>query len=113
MILFILYVILSTSGLLLFKLGSGNVSMVIKQSIFSLNISLISILGLVCYLISFILWMYIISKSKVSIIVPLGVAFTNIAVLIGSTIILKEAISIRTVLGTIIILLGIFVLNSQ
>ena len=55
-----------------------------------MNISLISLLGLFCYLISFILWMLIISRSDVSYIVPLGVACTNIAILIASNLILKR-----------------------
>ena len=87
---FIIYVFLSSAGLVLFKLGSSSLNIQLQQTIFSMNISLISLLGLFCYLISFILWMLIISRSDVSYIVPLGVACTNIAILIASNLILKR-----------------------
>ena len=61
MVLFIIYVFLSSAGLVLFKLGSSSLNIQLQQTIFSMNISLISLLGLFCYLISFILWMLIIS----------------------------------------------------
>ena len=55
MVLFIIYVFLSSAGLVLFKLGSSSLNIQLQQTIFSMNISLISLLGLFCYLISFIL----------------------------------------------------------
>ncbi|MFC4710744.1 EamA family transporter [Enterococcus eurekensis] len=113
MILFILYVILSTSGLVLFKIGANSLTLGLQKSIFSMQLPLISLLGLTCYLISFVLWMYIISKSDISFIVPLGVALTNLAVLFSSYFILKEEISITTIIGAAIIILGVIVINIK
>lgn len=113
MILFIIYVILSTSGLILFKLGSSNLSIGLSKSIFSMNLPFLSLMGLLCYLCSFLLWMYLISKSDISFIVPLGVAVTNIAVLIGSYVILKESISGAAIVGTILIIIGVIVMNIK
>ncbi len=113
MVLFIIYVILSTSGLILFKLGSSNLTIGLSKSIFSMNIPFLSLLGLLCYLCSFLLWMYLISKSEISFIVPLGVAVTNIAVLIGSYVILKESISGAAIVGTLLIIIGVIVMNIK
>lgn len=113
MVLFIIYVILSTSGLILFKLGSSNLTIGLSKSIFSMNIPFLSLMGLLCYLCSFLLWMYLISKSEISFIVPLGVAVTNIAVLIGSYVILKESISGAAIVGTILIIVGVIVMNIK
>lgn len=113
MFIFILYVILSTSGLVLFKIGSESLSMGIQRSIFSMQLPLLSLLGLTCYLISFVLWMYIISKSDVSFVVPLGVALTNIAVLLSSYFVLKEEISATTIIGALIIVVGVVVINLK
>ena len=99
---FIIYVFLSSAGLVLFKLGSSSLNIQLQQTIFSMNISLISLLGLFCYLISFILWMLIISRSDVSYIVPLGVACTNIAILIASNLILKETITTNALIGAVV-----------
>ncbi len=113
MLLFIIYVILSTSGLVLFKLGASNLSLGVAKSLFSMQIPLISLLGLLCYLVSFVLWMYIIAKSDVSFIVPLGVALTNLAVLCGSYFILNETISTNTIIGAVLIIIGVVILNLK
>lgn len=113
MFIFILYVILSTSGLVLFKIGSTNLSMGLQKSVFSMQLPLLSLLGLTCYLISFILWMYIISKSDVSFVVPLGVALTNIAVLFSSYFILKEEISVTAIIGAVVIVVGVVIINLK
>lgn len=111
MLLFMIYVILSTSGLILVKLGSQGTSIQVINSIFSFSMSLTMIVGFLCYMISFVLWMVIVSKSEVSYIVPLGVACTNIAVLLGSKLILHEPVSVGTVVGTIVIVLGIIIIQ--
>lgn len=111
MLLFILYVVLSTSGLILVKLGGQATSFQITNAIFSFSMSFTMILGFLCYMISFVLWMVIVSKSEVSYIVPLGVACTNIAVLLGSKLILQEHVSLGTVIGTAIIIVGIVIIQ--
>lgn len=78
-----------------------------------MQLPLLSLVGLVCYLISFVLWMYIISKSEVSFVVPLGVALTNLAVLFSSYFILKEDISVTTIIGALIVLVGVIVINIK
>ncbi|MFK4567198.1 hypothetical protein [Enterococcus sp. UD-01] len=111
MLLFLLYVVLSTSGLILVKLGSQATAIHFTNAVFSFSMSLTSIIGFVCYLFSFVLWMVIVSKSEVSYIVPLGVACTNIAVLLGSKLILQEQVSLGTVIGTGVIILGIVIIQ--
>lgn len=113
MILFLLYVILSTSGLVLFKLGSagGGISFTLDKTAFGFHIPSLSLLGLLCYMISFLMWMYIISKTDISFIVPLGVALTNLAVLLSSYFILHETVSVTTIIGAALIIIGAVVLN--
>lgn len=111
MILFLLYVLLSTSGLILVKLGSQATSFQISSTVFSFSMSFLSLLGFSCYLLSFLLWMMIISKSNISYIVPLGVAFTNVAVLIGSKFILHEPVNVGTIIGTLVIIAGIAIIQ--
>lgn len=112
MLLFFIYVILQTSGLILVKLGSKKLTMSLTKSLFSMQISLLSLLGISFYLLSFVLWMYIISISaEISYIVPLGVAATNLAILVGSYFILKETITKATIIGTILIIAGVVIMN--
>ncbi|MEG0079035.1 MULTISPECIES: EamA family transporter [Enterococcus] len=109
--MFILYVLLSSAGIILFKLGSSQLSFEITKETIGLNLSFLSITGLICYIISFLLWMAIISKNDVSYIVPIGLAATNIAILIASALILGESISIIQTIGVGVIILGVFLLN--
>ncbi|BAL62351.1 hypothetical protein QQG09_02830 [Melissococcus plutonius] len=113
MFLFIIYVFLSSAGLVLFKLGSGNLSLHLQHSYFSMNISLLAVAGLLCYLVSFVLWMLIISRSEISYIVPLGVACTNITILLASYFILQEVITTHVLIGAIIIIIGIVIMNLK
>ena len=112
MILFLVYVILSSSGIILFKLGSAELSIKMVSNQLNMNFPMMSILGLMCYLISFILWMIIISKSDVSYIVPLGLGLTNVLILVGSMVVLKESINVYGIVGIVMILGGTLLINT-
>ncbi|BCA85452.1 hypothetical protein EsVE80_09750 [Enterococcus saigonensis] len=109
--MFVLYVVLSSMGIILFKLGSDQVSFEVTKHAIGLNLSFLSILGLICYVVSFLLWMIIISKNEVSYIVPVGLAATNVAILIASSLILGESISTIQIIGISVIILGVFLIN--
>ncbi|APB31713.1 EamA family transporter [Vagococcus teuberi] len=112
MILFLIYVVLSSSGIILFKLGSSDLSIKIINNQLNMNFPGLSILGLLCYLGSFVLWMIIISKSDVSYIVPLGLGITNVLILVGSSVVLKEEISLYGIIGIVLILAGTLLINK-
>lgn len=112
MLLFTVYVILSSSGIILFKLGSAELSIKMVSNQLNMNFPMMSILGLMCYLISFILWMIIISKSDVSFIVPLGLGLTNVLILVGSMVVLKEEINLYGIIGIVLILGGTILINK-
>lgn len=102
-ILFIIYVILSSSGLVLFKLGTtGN-----GINILGFVITLKMILGIFCYGLSFILWLYIISKLNLTFAMPLSVAIINTLVVVESCIFLNEKITIGQGVGIFMIILGV------
>lgn len=110
--LFILYVILSSLGIILFKLGSSDIYFKLAANSISLKLSFVSILGLICYIVSFLLWMAIISKSDVHIIVPIGLGMTNIAILLGSYFVLGEQINMYSVIGACLIIFGTIIINK-
>ncbi|MGY3746854.1 hypothetical protein ACWN8P_06310 [Vagococcus salmoninarum] len=111
MISFIIYVILSSMGIILFKLGASDASISLTKGIFNFHMSYISMIGLLCYLLSFILWMYIIANKNVSYIVPLGLGLTNVMILVGSYFILGESISLMNIVGAGVILVGVMIIS--
>ena len=106
-IMFTCYVLLASSGLILFKLGSINNNLTLNVFGLSINYSVKMILGLLCYGFSFILWMLIVSKMNLTIAMPLSVAIVNTLVIVESCIILKEKITMIQGIGIFIVLFGV------
>lgn len=110
-IMFTCYVLLASSGLILFKLGSTNTNLTLNIFGLSINYSIKMILGLLCYGFSFILWMLIVSKMNLTIAMPLSVAIVNTLVVVGSCLILKERITLMQGIGIFIVILGVCIMT--
>ena len=110
-IMFACYVLLASSGLILFKLGSANSNLTLSIFGLKINYSIKMILGLLCYGCSFILWMLIVSKSNLTIAMPLSVALVNTLVIIESCLILKEKIKLTQGIGIFIVIIGVCVMT--
>lgn len=108
-LLFIIYVICASSGLVLFKTGTINQTWAIN--IFGINITLKMIFGIVCYGISFLLWLYIVSQLNLTFAMPLSVALVNTLVVIESCLVLKEKLTITQGIGIFIIIVGVIVMT--
>ncbi len=110
-ILFALYIILSASGLILFKLGTLNPNIHLNILNLNFNFSIKSIIGMVCYMTSFLLWMLIVSRMNLTIAMPLSVAFVNTLVILGSIFILNEKITLLQGLGIFIVIIGVAIMT--
>lgn len=110
-LLFALYVVLSSSGLILFKIGSLNPNLHFHFFGLTLNISVKSIIGILCYGASFLLWMIIISKTNLTIAMPLSIALVNTLVIIGSCLFLKEKITLIQGIGIFIVIFGVSIMS--
>ena len=78
-ILIALYLVFSLAGVFLFKIGCQKEFMIsLSTGIFSLHISLLSILGLISYVCSFLMYMFLISKFDMTYIVPVTTGLTYI-----------------------------------
>lgn len=106
-IMFILYVFLASSGLILFKLGSLNSNLELNLFSITVNYSIEMLIGLICYGCSFLLWMFIVSKVDLTLAMPLSVAIVNTLVVVASYIILKEKITLYQGIGIFIIIFGV------
>lgn len=111
-IMFIFYVILASSGLILFKLGSNDANLTFIFFGFSIDYSIKMLFGILCYGFSFILWMLIVRRIDLTIAMPLSVAIVNTLVVIGSCLILKEKITFIQGLGIFIIIFGVCIMTG-
>ena len=111
-VLVILYLVLTVSGLILYKLGSNKEFLIAcSNGIFQIKLSLISILGLLCYLCSFLIYMLVLPKFDLTYIMPVTSAITYISVYILSIMVLKESVQVNGIVGSIIILIGVIIMN--
>ncbi len=111
-ILCVIYVIFSVSGLTFIKIGSRQETYNhIIVPLFDISVSIWSLVGIICYGISFFLYLALISKFDLGIIIPLLGGIINILILVIAYTILKERITLNMVIGAIIIITGIFVMN--
>ncbi len=110
-ILFILYVLLSSSGLILFKLGSNNPNLSFGLFDLTIHFSIKSIIGILCYGTSFLLWMIIVSRMNLTIAMPLSVAIVNTIVVVSSCLILKEKITLNQAVGIFVVILGVSIMT--
>ena len=69
--LVIIYLILTVSGLVLMKLGGNSGTILIANKELTFGISLISGLGFICYICSFLIYTRIVMMFDLSYIVPL------------------------------------------
>ncbi|MGB9680626.1 MAG: EamA family transporter [Minisyncoccia bacterium] len=113
----VLYLIFSISGLILMKKGLMNTSINgisgLVKSFFNIQFLLAHwqfILGAMCYILSFLTWMFLLSKKELSLIYPLTVSIVYIAIMISSVLIFKEQFTLYKIIGVVLIGLGILFL---
>ena len=110
-ILFILYVIFASSGLVLFKLGSTNTNIHLNILGFSISLSWKMLIGILCYGVSFLLWLYIVSHTNLTFAMPLSVAIVNTLVIVESCLFLKEKITPIQAIGIFIVIFGFMIMT--
>ena len=109
--IFVCSKLFASSGLILFKIGSTNSNLTLSLFGFKINYSIKMILGLLCYGCSFILWMLIVSKSNLTIAMPLSVALVNTLVVVESCLLLKEKITLTQGIGIFIVIVGVCIMT--
>ena len=113
-IIIAIYVLFSVSGVVFFKLGSANaLALELSQSSFSLKISWLSILGLACYIVSFLIYMGLVTKNSLSYLIPVVTGAVYLLTMLSSVLIFKEHIQLLQLAGSILILAGLVLMNIR
>ena len=112
-ILVIIYLLLSVSGLVLMKLGGNSGTLAMKEGTITFGINWISAIGFVCYICSFLLFTKIVIMFDLSYIMPLVTGIVQILTLVASYVVFKENISMQGIIGATIIIAGIIIMNFK
>jgi len=107
-----LYVLTTASGLVLLKLGTNGASFVsLVDGRLSWNIGLLSVMGIFLYGISFLLYIYLISKFNLGFIIPLTTGLVYILIFIASFVVFKESFTATKIAAIVLIVTGVILLN--
>ena len=112
-ILYILYLLLTCLGLIFLKMGGQSTDIKISEFIFSMQIDCKFVIGLICYVISFLLYIVVLQKRDLSYIYPLSAGIVNVVSVMVGVIVLKEKISLTGYLGIAAIIIGVVLLNIK
>ncbi len=110
-ILVIIYLIMTTVGLVFMKSGGNTGTIALVNKDITLAINWLSFIGLICYLISFLLYTKVVVLFDLSYIVPICAGVSQILILIAAKMIFKEQINLTAVIGTALIITGIVIMN--
>lgn len=109
--LLLLYVVLSSMGLILFKMGTTANGFVLNLFGLNLHLSWQMIVGVLCYGFSFLLWLYIVGKNNLTYIYPVSIALINIFIVVGSLVLLHENITFMQGIGIVVVVLGVVLMK--
>lgn len=113
-IVLIIYAVLAVGGLTCFKLGSQNdLALQVTGSVLSIRISWLSLLGMLMYVCSFLVYLSLIAKSELSYITPVASAVVYILTMVVSFLVLHESFDLWKCLGIIFILCGVIMMNLK
>ncbi len=69
--------------------------------------------GLFCLGLSFLLWIFIVSKKQLNIVYPISSSLTIVLVVIFSWFLFSENLSLWQISGILLVILGIFLLSFK
>ncbi len=110
-IMIIIYISLSISGLVLMKVGGNPGTISMLDGNINLGISPVSLIGFICYIGSFFLFTRMVVVFELSYIMPLTTGIVQVLSLISSKLVFKEEFSTTGIIGAVIIIIGVVVLN--
>ncbi|MEG0825989.1 MAG: hypothetical protein RR404_00810 [Bacilli bacterium] len=110
-VLIISYVIFAVGGSTLLKYGGlEHIKALFTVPFVNVNVSWITLIGFMCYGISFLLYTVLLNRFDLSFISPLTVAVVYILLMITAFIIFKEPITLQKIMGSSLILIGILLM---
>lgn len=112
-VLIVVYLVLTVAGLVFMKLGGNPGSLALKDGTITLGMSVVSGIGFICYLCSFLLFTRIVVMFDLSYIYPIVTGIVQILTLIASAVVFKENMNMQSVIGAVIIIAGIIIMNFK
>ena len=114
MVILGIYALLSVGGLTLFKLGAQQaLSVNVTGAALSLQVSWLSLLGLAMYVVSFLIYMGLVSKIQLSYLMPISTGVVYILTMLVSLLVFKETLGPLKAIGVVLVLCGVVLMNIK
>lgn len=107
----VLYLFLTIGGMIMFKMGSNQINLHFLNFKINLAIPLISIVGVLSYGLSFLLWLTIVKDNELSFIFPVANGLVAVMTVVGGIIFFQEKLQPLQYFGIILIIMGVFIVN--
>ena len=111
-LLFFVYTLISASGLFLMKTGTKDSSLLFSEGIISFQASVKLIIGLLLYICSFFLSVFLMSRMKLSVFYPAGTGIILVITCVMGYLLLKEQMGTKQLVGIVLILSGVIIMNT-
>jgi hypothetical protein len=108
------YALTLAAAQILMKLGLQSIAgqTQVTKILVSAIINPLFSLGFFLQVLCVVYWLYLLKFNRLSIMFPIATSVAFVAITIGSSLFLKDVISLRMIVGTAIIAAGIFVVAS-
>lgn len=113
-LLIVLYVIFAVGGSTLIKYGSlEKMGAFFTLPLVNVGFSLVSFVGIVCYGLSFLLYILLLSKFDLSFISPVTIGIVYVLLMATAVIVFNENFTMLKTIGCAIILIGILLIITN
>lgn len=110
----LIYAAISVGGLTLVKLGSASpLTLEISKTSFSVNAGWTTILGLILYIVSFLIYMKLVSRNSLTYLMPVSQGVVYVLTLLVSLFVLHEKLTLHQWVGWTLILAGLILMNLK
>jgi multidrug transporter EmrE-like cation transporter len=110
-ILLVVYLLLSSSGLLFIKSGTSNLAVTLGPADLSMQLGYHLLIGFVLYVTSFLLSLWLMKQFALSYLYPIGVGVGNLIICLSSVLIFKEHITGLSWIGILFVCIGAVCIN--
>lgn len=113
LVLIALYVIFAVGGSTLIKYGSlSKAAAIFTIPLVNVGMTLTSLIGVLCYGLSFALYIILLTKFDLSFISPVTIGLVYVLLMITAAFFFQEQFTLLKITGCMIILIGIFMILS-
>jgi small multidrug resistance pump len=107
----LLYIVFTVAGLVLMKIGAKDTIIGFNGSILDVRVSYIIVLGFLCYVTSFIMYIGLLKRYPLVFIQPFTIGIVFLLTILAGVFILKESINIGQILGAVLVIAGVLLVS--